>query len=68
MLIQNIITAILSSLLITLGIGILLATILIIKPTNFISIVILVGLSTVIIMIGLLPVLGKQNGKNINNQ
>lgn len=63
----NIITAILSSLSITIGIGILLATIFIIKPTNFISIVILIGSGTVIIMMGLLPVLGKQNGKNINN-
>jgi hypothetical protein len=66
--IQSIITiAILSSFDITIGIGILLLTIFIIKPTNFFSIAVLIGFGVIIIGVGLFPVFEKQNGKNINN-
>ena len=58
--ITKIITVILSSLAITIGIGILLMTIFVYKPINFISLGILIGSGTFILMIGLLP-LGKEN-------
>ena len=53
----RIITAILSSFVITIGIGILLVTIFIYKPTNFMSVLIPVSSGVIIIMMGLLPIL-----------
>ena len=53
----TIITVILCSLIITIGIGILLIPIFIYKPANFMSVLIPVSSGVVIIMMGLLPIL-----------
>ena len=54
---KRIITAILCSLIITIGIGILLIPIFIYKPTNFMSVFIPIASGIVIIIMGLLPIL-----------